>query len=93
MTSSLASASAASRLVTRYFRIVAAVIPLIMIEQILIASLRGAGYTLAGLWTKLLVVVANLIVSTGCVTGWGPFRLGWEAGPGDRDRTRSVDWC
>ena len=70
---------AASRLVTRYFRIVAAVIPLIMIEQILIASLRGAGYTLAGLWTKLLVVVANLIVSTGCVTGWGPFpKLGWE---------------
>lgn len=64
---------------TRYFRTVAAVLPLIMIEQVVIASLRGAGDTLTGLGIKGLVVVVNLIVSTGLVSGWGPFpQLGWD---------------
>lgn len=66
-------------LATRYFRIVAWVLPLIMVEQILIAALRGAGNTLTGMLAKMLVVVGNIGVSASLVSGWGPFpKLGWE---------------
>lgn len=68
-----------AELATRYFRIVAWVLPLIMIEQVLIAALRGAGDTFTGMMAKMLVVLVNIVASAGLVSGWGPFpKLGWE---------------
>ena len=43
-----------------------------MCEQVVAACLRGAGDTVTGFLAKSIVVVINLIVSAGLVTGWGP---------------------
>ena len=68
-----------ARLASEYLGIVSWVIPLIMCEQVVAASLRGAGDTVTGFLAKSIVVVVNLIVSAGLVTGWGPFpELGWK---------------
>jgi putative MATE family efflux protein len=73
----LSTGSAA--LASEYLGIVSWVIPLIMCEQVVAASLRGAGDTLTGFLAKSIVVVVNLIVSAGLVTGWGPFpEWGWK---------------
>ncbi|MEC8390521.1 MAG: MATE family efflux transporter, partial [Planctomycetota bacterium] len=73
----LSAVSAA--LASEYLGIVSWVIPLIMCEQVVAACLRGAGDTVTGFLAKSIVVVINLIVSAGLVTGWGPFpELGWK---------------
>ena len=73
----LSAGSAA--LASEYLGIVSWVIPLIMCEQVVAACLRGAGDTVTGFLAKSIVVVINLIVSAGLVTGWGPFpELGWK---------------
>lgn len=70
---------AAADLATRYLRIMAPVAPLIMLEQVASACLRGAGDTRTGLLVRVVVNLLNLIFSTGLVTGWGYFpKLGWE---------------
>lgn len=62
-----------------YLKIIAPVVPLMMIEQIVIACLRGAGDTVTGLVAKIAVNVVNLVLSAGLVTGWGPLpELGWQ---------------
>jgi len=68
-----------AELAQRFLRIMAPVVPLIMLEQVAAACLRGAGDTWTGFMAKATVNVLNIIFSTGLVTGWGPFpHLGWE---------------
>lgn len=63
----------------QYLRIITPMIPFIMFAQIGAACLRGAGDTVSGFATKLVVVVVNILVSVVLVTGWGPFdSLGWR---------------
>lgn len=68
-----------ARLAQRYLEIIAPVVPLIMLEQVAAACLRGAGDTWTGFLAKAVVNLLNMFFSTVLVTGWGPFpQLGWE---------------
>jgi putative MATE family efflux protein len=68
-----------AELAVRFLRIMSPVVPLIMLEQVAAACLRGAGDTWTGFLAKATVNLLNIIFSTGLVTGWGPFpKLGWE---------------
>lgn len=68
-----------AELAEQYLRIMALVVPLIMLEQVAAACLRGAGDTWTGFVAKSMVNVLNIIFSAGLVTGWGPFpQLGWQ---------------
>jgi putative MATE family efflux protein len=65
-------------LAVRFIWFITPVIPVIMLEQVGSACLRGAGDTVTGLLARVAVNVVNLVVSTLLVTGWGPFpELGW----------------
>jgi putative MATE family efflux protein len=69
----------AAALALRYLSILAPVIPLIMLEQVGIACLRGAGDTISGLSIKVLVNLINITLSASLMLGLGPFpQLGWE---------------
>jgi putative MATE family efflux protein len=71
--------SDAAPLAVRYLSILLPVIPAIMVEQVGIACLRGAGDTVSGFVAMAVVNVVNVAVSASLVTGLGPFpRLGWE---------------
>ncbi len=66
-------------LATRYLRIILPVIPLMMLEIVGIACLRGAGDMMAGLAVMALVNVFNIVVSWSLVLGLGPMpQLGWD---------------
>lgn len=68
-----------ARLATRYVQIIAWAIPLIMLEQVGSACLRGAGDTVSGLVARGCVNVVNVLVSVTLVPGLGPFpALGWD---------------
>jgi putative MATE family efflux protein len=68
-----------AELAHRYLRIMAPIMPLIMLEQVAAACLRGAGDTLTGFYAKAIVNVLNVFFSAVFVTGYGPFpMLGWE---------------
>ena len=70
---------AAAELAVRYLYVIVPVIPLIMLEQVGIACLRGAGDTRTGLMVKVLVNVVNTVLSAGLLLGLGPLpKLGWE---------------
>jgi len=70
---------AAADLAIRYLWILVPVVPAIMIEQVGIACLRGAGDTVSGFVVKLIVVAINVAVSVSLVIGWGPVpALGWD---------------
>jgi putative MATE family efflux protein len=69
----------AAELAERYLWILTPVIPVIMLEQIGVACLRGAGDTVSGFIAKSIVNVVNVIVSTLLVLGPGSIpKLGWE---------------
>jgi len=69
----------ATPLAQRYLTILIPIVPAIMIEQVAIACLRGAGDTVTGLVAKIIVNGVNVVLSTVLVIGWGPFpNLGWE---------------
>jgi putative MATE family efflux protein len=69
----------AAALTVRYLNILVPIIPLMMLEQVGIACLRGAGDTRTGLAIKVLVNVVNTGLSVVLLLGWGPFpKLGWE---------------
>ena len=69
----------AAPLAEEYIAILAFAIPAIMVEQVAIASLRGAGDTVTGLRAKIVVNVANMAVCYGLVTGWWMFpEWGWR---------------
>jgi len=69
----------AADLALRYLWIVVPIIPLLMVEQVGIACLRGAGDTVTGLGIKVLVNIINTTLSAGLLLGLGPLpKLGWE---------------
>jgi Na+-driven multidrug efflux pump len=50
-----------------------------MLEQVAIAILRGAGDTVTGLYTKVVVNFVNAVCSAALLLGWGGLpALGWE---------------
>lgn len=67
-----------ARLTLQYLWIVIPFIPAMMIEQVGIACLRGAGNTVSGFVAMGIVNVLNTTIGAGLVTGWGPFpEMGW----------------
>ena len=69
----------AAELAWQYVLIVTPAIPLIMIEQVGAACLRGAGDTVSGFVAKSIVNVVNVILSTLLVLGPGVIpKLGWQ---------------
>jgi putative MATE family efflux protein len=67
-----------ARLAQQYLLILIPAIPAIMIEEVGVASLHGAGDTVSGLMAKVVVNVVNIVVSTTLVTGLHRFTpLGW----------------
>ena len=63
----------------RYLHYVIPVIPAMMIQQVGIACLRGAGDTMSGFITMALVNTVNVVVGIGLVTGYGPLpKMGWD---------------
>lgn len=64
----------------RYLSIVLCVLPAIMIERVGIACLRGAGDTMSGLLTMIVVNIVNIGTSVALVTGCGGLfpSFGWE---------------
>ncbi len=62
-----------------YVNYVLPVIPLMMIQAVGIACLRGAGDMVAGLVTMAIVNLVNIVVSWALVLGAGPLpALGWK---------------
>lgn len=62
-----------------YIRWLLPVIPLVMMQTVGIASLRGAGDMVAGLMVMLVVNTVNVVVSWSLVLGLGPLpELGWN---------------
>ena len=69
----------AASLAVTYFRYMLPVIPLIMVETVGIACLRGAGDMMAGLVIMAIVNLVNVAVSWTLVFGLGPMpKLGWD---------------
>ncbi len=70
---------AAADYACQYLNIIYPIIPLIMIEQVGSACLRGAGDTLTGSIAKFIVVVINIVASYSLVTGVGGLgEWGWQ---------------
>lgn len=69
----------AADLTWEYISIALWVVPAMMIEQVGVAVLRGAGDTMTGLLAMTFQNVVNLAVAASLVVGWGPFpSLGWR---------------
>jgi len=68
----------AAELAGQYLGIVACSVPLVAVQRVGVASLRGAGDTVSGFIAMTTVNLLNVAVSFTLVTGWGPFPdLGW----------------
>lgn len=71
--------SEASVLADQYLKVLVPVIPFIMIQQVGVACLRGAGDMMIVFVSMALVNVVNVVVGVGLVTGmWGLPKLGWR---------------
>ncbi len=65
-------------LAEQYMATITPILPLMMVQIVGIACLRGAGDTFSGFATMALVNVVNITVGASLVIGWGPVpRLGW----------------
>jgi putative MATE family efflux protein len=63
----------------RYLEILVPVIPAMMVQQVGIACLRGAGDTVTGFIAMTIVNLVNIALSASLMIGWGPFpKLGWD---------------
>lgn len=63
----------------RYLNILIPVIPAMMVQQVGVACLRGAGDTVTGFVAMTIVNIVNVAVSTSLAIGLGPLpRLGWD---------------
>jgi len=63
---------------TLYLLILVPAIPAVMVEQVGIACLRGAGDTVTGFLAMSVVNLVNILLSFALVTGIGPFpEIGW----------------
>jgi putative MATE family efflux protein len=63
----------AAQLATRYIHFLVPAMPLVMLEQVGTACLRGAGDTVSGLVARVAVNLVNAVLSAALVTGIGPF--------------------
>lgn len=69
----------AARLATRYIWIMLPAVPLVMIEQVGSACLRGAGDTVSGMAARVVLNIVDMALSAALVTGYRLFpNLGWE---------------
>ena len=69
----------AANLTMQYLAIMLPIVPAIMIEQVGVAVLRGAGDTVTGLVAMVFQNIVNIIVAVVLVRGWGPIpALGWR---------------
>ncbi len=69
----------AAELTTRYLTIALPALPAIMVGQVGIAILRGAGDMMTGLVAMICENVVNIVVAIALVRGLGPIpRLGWD---------------
>jgi putative MATE family efflux protein len=69
----------AATLALRYMRLVTPAIPLMMVEQVGTACLRGSGDTVTGMFARIVLNIVNLAVSVSLVLGVGPLpKLGWD---------------
>lgn len=70
---------AAAEATGQYLSIVLLVLPALMMEEVGIACLRGAGDMLTGLIVMTLVNAVNLVVSSSLLLGLGPLpEIGWR---------------
>ncbi len=66
-------------LVLRYLWLILPAVPAIMLEQVGVATLRGAGDTATGVIAMIVVNAVDIAVSYCLVRGVGPFpQLGWD---------------
>jgi putative MATE family efflux protein len=69
----------ARELAESYLAILLIAMPAIMIEQVGIACLRGAGDTISGLIAMIVMNGVNIVLSTALCVGLGPFpEIGWN---------------
>jgi putative MATE family efflux protein len=69
----------AADLTLDYLAIMLPVIPAMMIEQVGVAVLRGAGDTVTGVVAMTFQNVVNIVVAIALLRGWGPLpALGWR---------------
>ncbi len=69
----------AGRLAARYINYLLPILPLMMVEQVGIACLRGAGDTVSGFIAMTVLNLVNAAVGIGLVMGLGPLpRWGWD---------------
>ncbi len=70
---------ASSQLTLDYLAIALPALPLLMVTQVGVAALRGAGEMTTGMVVMTLVNLVNALASAALVTGWGGLpRLGWH---------------
>ncbi len=68
-----------AELATTYLMCILPVVPLMMLQTVGIACLRGAGDMVSGLVIMGIVNLVNVVVSWSLVLGWGPLpALGWR---------------
>jgi len=68
----------AASLAASYLKILVIGLPAMMLSQVGMAALRGAGDTVTGLVAMIFQNAVNILVGFGLVSGWGPFpNLGW----------------
>ncbi len=69
----------AATLVLRYLWLVLPAVPAMMLEQVGVACLRGAGDTVTGVVAMIVVNLIDMVASYCLVRGVGPFpELGWD---------------
>jgi len=69
----------ATDLAINYLSIIVPVLPLVMLEQVGNACLRGAGDTVTGLVAMTITAVLEASIGSALMLGWGPFpKLGWQ---------------
>ena len=68
-----------AELAARYLAWLAWVAPLVAVQAVGVAALRGAGDTVSGFLAMGTLNLVNMALSFVLVTGWGPFpELGWD---------------
>lgn len=68
----------AADLASLYLSYIIPVVPAIMAERIMIACLHGAGDSVSGMLTRVIVNICNVLLSIALVVGWGPLpEMGW----------------
>jgi putative MATE family efflux protein len=79
LVTSLGLENEAAELAVRYLWIVLPAVPAIMLEQVGVAALRGAGDTVTGMLAMIVTNAVDMFASFALVRGLGPIpALGWD---------------